>query len=439
MSAPLLDLRILNVNALPDGGPLRMVVRPGEILEAGRDSLGWNLPDQSCWISGQHFEMRFENGAWMLSDPSRNGTFVNGAQSRVRSPYRVQAGDRLQVGQYLIAVDFAAAQAADPVSQPPVADPYPTFQDTARPLPGGAPLASGKSGIWSLGTSPAKAETGPRPETFNAPVQDWPEPPARGPMKGPLTEPMSGPLTGPLTGPLPGSGAGFAPDPGFSPHRPLQPGPPQLGTPQSETYSNGIDTGAARPVGAEARALLDVMAEAAGLPPGTFSRHGDPVATAAEIGRALRVVAEDMAGLLKVRAVSRRATRSVQLTMIGHDHNNPLKFMPSPEETLSAMFGPPRPGYLRGTAALQSGFADLKRHQYATQAAIPKALERLLEDLSPEAVERRLGGSGLFSRKARAWETYVERWDAKVQAHDNGLLDVFMAHFADVYDQQDRS
>ena len=190
---------------------------------------------------------------------------------------------------------------------------------------------------------------------------------------------------------------------------------------------------------AGALALLEAIGAAAGLPAGTLTRNGDPGATAAEIGQALRVVTEDLSALLQVRTVARRATRVTQQTSIQREHNNPLKFMPSPDEALNVMFGTPRPGYQRGASALRSGFSDLKRHQYATQAAIPKALERLLDDLAPEAIEQRLGGGGLFGKKAKAWETYVERWDARVQAHDNGMLDVFMTYFADAYDQQDRS
>lgn len=265
---------------------------------------------------------------------------------------------------------------------------------------------------------------------------------------------MPGSMPGPLPGPVPGLTPGPDPVPGLAPQTPQQ-------TPHQTPHQTATQTGqpppgpfptlerAAHPASpsghpgggselAGALALLEAIGAAAGLPAGTLTRNGDPGATAAEIGQALRVVTEDLAALLQVRTVARRATRVTQQTSIQREHNNPLKFMPTPDEALQVMFGTPRPGYQRGASALRSGFADLKRHQYATQAAIPKALERLLDDLSPEAIEQRLGGGGLFGRKAKAWETYVERWDARVQAHDNGMLDVFMAYFADAYDQQDR-
>ena len=102
------------------------------------------------------------------------------------------------------------------------------------------------------------------------------------------------------------------------------------------------------------------------------------------------------------------------------------------------MFGPSRAGFQRGPEAIREGFADVKRHQYAMNAAIQPALKRLLEDLSPEAIEGYLGKSAMIGRKSRAWDTYVQRWDAKAHAHDNGLLDVFLAFFSEAYDAQSK-
>jgi type VI secretion system FHA domain protein len=180
--------------------------------------------------------------------------------------------------------------------------------------------------------------------------------------------------------------------------------------------------------------VLEAIAAAAGLPEGSLSQ-GNPLETATEIGRALHVLGEELSGLLQARAVARRSVRSGQVTMIGREDNNPLKFMPTPDQALSAMFGPPRPGFQRGSTAIRAAFADIKRHQYATHAAIQPALARLLDDLAPETIEARVKTSGLLSnRRARAWETFVERWDAKAQAHENGMLDVFLTYFAEAYD-----
>ena len=49
-------------------------------------------------------------------------------------------------------------------------------------------------------------------------------------------------------------------------------------------------------------------------------------------------------------------------------------------------------------------------------------------------IEERTTGGIMSSKKARAWELFVERWDAKTHPYENGMLDVFLAYFADAYD-----
>jgi type VI secretion system protein ImpI len=43
--------------------------------------------------------------------------------------------------------------------------------------------------------------------------------------------------------------------------------------------------------------------------------------------------------------------------------------------------------------------------------------------------------STFTNAKARAWETFVQRWDAKTEAHENGMLDVFLMYFSEAYQE----
>ena len=106
-----LTLTIENQAALPDGGPLSVTLSGGRGLDIGRDQhLDWCLPDPSRAISGRHCEVRFNDNAYWLRDISTNGTFVNGGAYRVQSPYRLQHGDRLEIGHYIIAVAIDEAE-----------------------------------------------------------------------------------------------------------------------------------------------------------------------------------------------------------------------------------------------------------------------------------------------------------------------------------------
>src|SRR5208283_4020693 len=106
-----LRLWIENVDRLPDGGPLRVEVK-GRGLDIGRDQhLDWTLPDPSRHVSSKHCEIRFRDGGYWLHDVSTNGTFVNGAQFRLDAPHLLRSGDRLSIGQYIVAVEIEGQEA----------------------------------------------------------------------------------------------------------------------------------------------------------------------------------------------------------------------------------------------------------------------------------------------------------------------------------------
>jgi type VI secretion system FHA domain protein len=179
--------------------------------------------------------------------------------------------------------------------------------------------------------------------------------------------------------------------------------------------------------------LLDAICQGAGLPAGSLSAV-DAATLGQDIGRCLRIATEELMALLGARAAAKQFVKSASRTMIGGMNNSPLKFKPNATEALTTMFVQRPDSYLSSTATFQQGFDDIKRHQTAVYAAMQPALAKLLEDLSPEAIEERTSGGLMSSKKSRAWETFVERWDAKTHPYENGMLDVFLAYFADAYD-----
>ena len=120
--------------------------------------------------------------------------------------------------------------------------------------------------------------------------------------------------------------------------------------------------------------------------------------------------------------------------------NNPLKFSPTAEEALRIMFGPPTRSYLDARRAIEQGFDDLKTHQIKTYSAMQHALTTLMADLDPQAIDRDTDADRgiaalLDSRKAKLWDAYVARWQAKVRREGGGLVDAFMLLFAEYYDR----
>jgi type VI secretion system protein ImpI len=178
--------------------------------------------------------------------------------------------------------------------------------------------------------------------------------------------------------------------------------------------------------------ILHEIAAGAGISPEVFQNR-DAREVAAEIGSVLRIVVEELSAMLKARAAAKMMTRSGHQTMISSAGNNPLKFVPGAEEMLEKMFSRRAAGYLDAKGSLEDAFRDLKTHEVATYAAMQAALSRLMEELSPETIEKRVPPSSFGSKRGRSWDAFVKAWEAREQAHENGMLDVFLAYFSESY------
>lgn len=182
-----------------------------------------------------------------------------------------------------------------------------------------------------------------------------------------------------------------------------------------------------------AEALLDAFCRGAGIPPEMLATRDQNV-LAAEIGEFVKLTVEHLGELLRARAAAKAMVKSSNRTMIGRQDNNPLKFVPSPPEVIEAMFAGRRSGYLDARHSLEEAFGDLRQHEIATYTAMQKALARLLDPLAPEVIETKARGPTFTSWKARAWDLFVQRWGER-NAGENGMLDAFLAYFAEAYDE----
>ncbi|MFI0844714.1 type VI secretion system-associated FHA domain protein TagH [Mesorhizobium sp. IMUNJ 23232] len=465
-----ITLTIDSVDSLPDGGPIRYQAR-NRGFEIGRQQhLDWTLPDPSRYISGLHCEVRFEKGGYWLYDVSRNGTFLNGSTARMKSPYRLQTGDRLTIGNYIVSVEledaggssFAPEQdASDDPSQRAFSTPSDDIWGTGEPAqppidrreltpepPGRRRAADFSNQFLEFPdmVPPRTPEPSPRGgNPFAAPgappVPAYPQspfgagPPQPAPGPAPVHVPPAFPppadVSAPRARPVPVAGESFASGPpapavnpaaAVSPATPfaVQPFPPRVAAPTGDQQ-------------ALAR-FLQGLAAGAGVAPETFATR-DPGEVGYEVGEFLRVAVEHLAQLLRARAAAKAMTKSASRTMIGATDNNPLKFIPSAPEIIDVMFTRRRPGFLGAKASLDAGFADLKKHELATYSAMQKALSRLLDDISPEAISAKVGSSAFSSKKSRSWDLFEERWEQKTGPHENGMLDVFLAYFAEAYDE----
>ncbi len=472
-----LRFNIENEPSLPDGGPVVFTVTGKRSVDIGRDRhLDWTLPDPARMISGKHCEVHYRDGGYWLHDVSTNGTFLNGADQRLRGPHRLRNGDRLVIGHYIVGVSLDSddgladaggpVQMSAPVSQqhadyrelwtsdreaPPPIDPQqlkiareaarpvnPEFLDWAASVPepdaervrrsafrrgNGADDHSDMS--WASGspaTPQAPVEPPPAMPAPRRPVwidddaawqDDRPAPVRQAPASSPAEPPPRPPVDVP---------AQLMPQPVATPYQ----------APAAASAASGDTTDFSRQV-----------ARAAGLPDNFFASKTD-TELAEQLGVILRMTVESLMALLQARHQAKQMARSTNQTTIQAIENNPLKFSPTPEEAMRILFGPPTRSYLDARSAFAQGFGDLKSHQLKTYMAMQHAVSELVASIDPTLMARELelqrgAGSWLGSNKGKLWDAFLLRWKAHLGRDNSAPIDTFMLHFADYYDRADKT
>lgn len=413
----MLTLKIENFDRLPDGGPiLYRADRRG--FDFGRAQyLDWTLPDPSLFISSKHCEVRFHDGGYWLHDVSSNGTFVNKSDRRVQSPYLLADGDELQVGDYIISVAISGLARPDPrqpasapergmaeedvwaASAPPL--PPITRQDLMPPVQKPSRAAGFLNSLADVPPPHQPDWAVPAPPRPQAPLPDW---------STPSQVSRDGQSVAALTRDL-----SFAP---VAPVKRAEEPPPPPPAPASD--------------------FLQQFAAGANIPEALLAGRSSSE-LAHELGQIMRIVCANLMQLLNARAAAKTLARTGDRTLIQSRDNNPLKFMPTPEEALRVILGPHSGSYLDGRQTFEHSFADLQAHELATFAAMQQALIKLVEEFAPDAIEK-AGGTArmplLGTNKGKLWDAFVERWKARTANHENGMLDAFLDIFAEFYQRE---
>ena len=151
----ILILTIRNPEVLQEGTAAQYLM-DGETAVLGRSrNCNWHLPDPANAISSRHCEIRREGDAFLLTDLSTNGTFVNDATARMSAEHRLGPGDLIRIGQYEVVASFEVAAAAAPEPVPVAPEQEITFHPD-KPIPDAPP--------------PAPAEAPPEPVPDNVTV-----------------------------------------------------------------------------------------------------------------------------------------------------------------------------------------------------------------------------------------------------------------------------
>jgi FHA domain-containing protein len=457
----------------PPAQPLEACFDPsgGTIGRAASNTLVLDDPDRT--VSRVHAQVTCRDGRFFITDRGSNPMLCNGQPLGAGKEAPLAAGDRLIVGGFELSVEPVAAAAPETgVAVRAIPSDDDPFADLLAGLGSPAPAAPPR---------PAHAAAAPPPDLPD-PFADLAPPPAAQPAGGlgalddfsdlaiprdgkaqsidslfggldggaagdpMLLSPLAGPLQGPNTAggldPLEAlGGAGAPPTPApRSDHLPIEQfgfvppkaapaaAPPPMPTPPPPLR-------AAPPGG-------DVLLAA--LLRGLHGMHQPPEALTPElverIGVLLRDAVEGALQLLQARQEFKREVRA-EVTMIGSQANNPIKFSPTAEIALAHLLGPGLRGFMPPGEAMRDAFDDLRAHQFGVMAGMRAALAQLIARFAPDELEKKIAArsalDGLFAnRKARLWDQFVALYGSIASEAEDDFHALFGKAFVQAYEEQ---
>ena len=394
----------------------------GELVIGRGDDADWQIEDPEMYASRRHLVISLQEDRPCVTDTSRGGLFVDGADTPLGAGNSrpLEDGMRLRLGDIVIRVEMPDARAAA-ASSPP------------------ADLAAG----YDFEAAEPEPEQPSRPATLPDPFgfRDEEARRTREREEAPPPRPIDPDDPFALAGPAPRAQApaGSRNSPGYfdaepEPEKPKpaepEPAPAFAWTPQSEPAS------AERPP-ADAD-LRDAFLRGMGLDSSRYPSD-DPAADMQEMGRRFRVMVDGLMQLLRVRALEKQKVRVAQ-TVISSADVNPLKFLATADDALGALVAPKGPGYLGPDAAIEAAFRDLADHQMRSWTALQSSLRRMIDRFDPARIESEMDRQGLLEtllaggRHARLWRLYEERYRDIAKSAEDRFLGEVGAEFRDAYE-----
>lgn len=159
-----------------------------------------------------------------------------------------------------------------------------------------------------------------------------------------------------------------------------------------------------------------------------------------KIGSLMHEATAGTIALLGARGTVKREMRA-DVTMIASGRNNPLKFSPDARLALRYLFGPPMPGFMDASEAMQDAYADLRAHEFGFMAGLRAALTGVLKRFEPEQLEGRIPEKGGLNallpanRKAKLWDLFSELYRQLTIEAEEDFHALFGREFLRAYEE----
>jgi type VI secretion system protein len=384
-----LRLRVLGSKAavLGEHGTRVFGVHGGRVGR-GADN-DWSLPDPERYLSGHHARIEYRAGTWYLVDTSSNGVFVNDATTPIGrdNAHAVSTGDRVRMGEYSFLITVS-----------PNND-FPPDADTA------AVPDSVSRRDFSLATSGDLGADIDINRLIASPV-----PPPDSAAEAAHARTIGGSTTA-------------------APTRVLG---------ERAAARLGVETITSRPdTGPTAAGALHAFCRGAGLDPSILSGQATSMMTLA--GQLVREFALGLIAGLQYRGQQTSRLR-LEDTSMSLAEQNPFRMTASVDESLMRLFAPRSSRFLPPVEAVRSSFADLRRHDEATQMALQDGLAEYLKRFAPKQLELQFSETLTHSKvltedpEERFWEMYGDMYRVLTQMSADGLPHAFAEDFARAYE-----
>jgi len=154
------------------------------------------------------------------------------------------------------------------------------------------------------------------------------------------------------------------------------------------------------------------------------------------LGRLTRVALHGLLQAAQAAAAARQEEPSGERTWTEGREFNPLRMDTPVDAKLSYLLGgeTAASGFLPPDRAVAQIAAELTAHQEAMSDALGEVVQKVIEDFEPQALKKRLLGSGTrMFESARAWEAFVRHYADQLAANPGWAQQLLDRHFVRAY------
>jgi predicted component of type VI protein secretion system len=351
----------------------------------------WILPDRDRFISGRHATIDFRSGAYYLADTSTNGVYINDEEEPIgrRHPRRLFDGDRLRMGDFLMAVSVDEGEDLDiPAEQPRASVDHLELMVPEEPI---------KTGIQLLAEEEITGDDAFQATLFGKRTQKMVRKPAA-PAK-------------------------------------IERRPPSA-KPRPKPVRRHADSGSL-----SAEQLFEEFLNGLGIDRGDLHPSADPGEIMLNAGQVLREFVGGITDLLVSRANLKSMFKLDQTTVLPR-HNNPLKLSENTEATLKQLLVGREGEYLGPLDSVREVCRDLKSHHDALAEGMSAAFMEIMDRLDPaelqEQFDRNLSRKPLLEAftKMKYWQMYCDFYPNMTEPGRAGLPQVFGEEFVRAYEKR---